>query len=247
MPPKRTAFTLDEKLAIRKHHQQQPSLSQKDLCDWFEVSFGKPIRQNTVSEVLSNRYSHLDEVLLPTQLSSKKQRLQAYPELEEALSLWVVLNQAQVAITADVLRMKAREIWYGLPQYQNLAEPVLSNGWLHAFKQRHDLGNPRGDLVRGKFDVDSLLAELTTEEKVSLLAGMGVFYRQLCIAPLILNRQGLLAHSGHSQTEDSFHSPFRRTQWHPRNSLLRQHAFSMSALWDCHWSDLRYSPDPPHR
>jgi len=208
-PAKRTAFTLDEKLAIRKHHLQQPSLSQKDLCDWFESSFGKPIRQATISEVLSSRYSHLDEILAPTQLSSKKQRLQAYPHLEEALSQWVCLNRAHVTVTADVLRTKAREIWYSMPQYQNLPEPVWSNGWLHAFKQRHDLGNPKGGLLHGKFDVDSLLSELTTEEKASLLAGMGVFHHTCrLVAPLTSYRKGFLAYPGGAQVEDSFHSPF---------------------------------------
>jgi len=239
MPPaKRTAFTLDEKLAIRKHHLQEPSLSQKDLCDWFETSFGKPIRQNTISEVLSSRYSHLDEILAPTQLSSKKQRLQAYPDLEEALSQWVFQNRAHVTVTADILRAKARELWHSMPQYQSLAEPVWSNGWLHAFKQRHDLGNSKGGLLHGKFDVDSLLSELTTEEKVSLLAGMGVLQRKSRVMILTLHRKGFLAYPGGAQTEDPINPPFGRTQWHPRNSLLRQHAFSMPALRHCHRGDL---------
>ena len=158
--------------------------------------------------MLSSRYSHLDEDIAPTQLASKKQRLQAYPELEEALSQWVYQNQAHVTITADILRTKARELWYGLPQYQNLAEPVWSNGWLHAFKQRHDLGNPKGGLFRGKFDVDSLLSELTTEEKVSLLAGMLYLRQHMCLTSLTSHRKGFLAHSGRAQTEDSLHPPF---------------------------------------
>jgi hypothetical protein len=85
MPPKRTAFTVDEKIALRAHHAQYPSLSQKALSQWFEESFGKPIRQNTVSEVLSQRYSHINSDLEPVQRASKKQRLQAYPDLERAL------------------------------------------------------------------------------------------------------------------------------------------------------------------
>lgn len=34
----------------------------------------------------------------------------------------------------------------------------------------------KGGLINGKFDIDSLLAELTTEEKVSLLAGIVATY-----------------------------------------------------------------------
>ena len=39
---KRIAFTVDEKVALRKQHAQNPELSQKALCKWFEESFGKP-------------------------------------------------------------------------------------------------------------------------------------------------------------------------------------------------------------
>jgi hypothetical protein len=57
MPAKRAAFSIDEKVALRKHSQQDRSLSQKDLVIWFEESFGKPIRQPTVSEILSSKYA----------------------------------------------------------------------------------------------------------------------------------------------------------------------------------------------
>jgi len=83
---KRVAFTVDEKVALRKQHTLNPALSQKRLCEWLKESFGKPIRQATISEVLSSRYSHLDEQITPSQAASKKQRLAAYPALEHALS-----------------------------------------------------------------------------------------------------------------------------------------------------------------
>lgn len=66
-PIKRIAFTVDEKVALRKQHAQNPELSQKALCKWFEESFGKPIRQGTVGEVLSTRYSHFDKQITPSQ------------------------------------------------------------------------------------------------------------------------------------------------------------------------------------
>jgi hypothetical protein len=65
MPSKRTAYTHQEKIAIREHHAQQPLPSQRHLWTWFEESLGKPIRQNRISEILSSRYSHLDKVLTP--------------------------------------------------------------------------------------------------------------------------------------------------------------------------------------
>jgi hypothetical protein len=115
MPAKRAAFSIDEKVALRKHSQQDRSLSQKDLAIWFEESFGKPIRQPTVSEILSSKYSHLDNDLAPAQLALKKQRLQDYPDLERALHQWVVCHQGKLTINADVVRAKAHFFWHRLP------------------------------------------------------------------------------------------------------------------------------------
>jgi hypothetical protein len=139
MPPKRTAFTVDEKIALRAHHAQYPSLSQKALCQWFEESFGKPIRQNTVSEVLSQRYSHINSDLEPVQRASKKQRLQAYPDLERALHHFFIQAQDKIIINDAVVRAKAQSLWHRLPQYHGLEEPLWSNGWLFNFKQRHKI------------------------------------------------------------------------------------------------------------
>ena len=107
---KRVAFTADEKVALRKQHAELPSLSQRELCEWFEESFGKPIRQATVSEVLSERYKHLDQQITPLQAARKKQRLQAYPTLEHALSQWFFAYEAtpNLAITGEILKAKAR-------------------------------------------------------------------------------------------------------------------------------------------
>jgi hypothetical protein len=137
MPAKRAAFSIDEKVALRKHSQQDRSLSQKDLAIWFEESFGKPIRQPTVSEILSSKYSHLDNDLAPAQLALKKQRLQDYPDLERALHQWIVCHQGKLTINADVVRAKAHFFWHRLPQYHGINEPPWSNGWLQGFKQRY--------------------------------------------------------------------------------------------------------------
>jgi NAD(P)-dependent dehydrogenase (short-subunit alcohol dehydrogenase family) len=134
---KRVAFTVNEKVALRKQHAHSPALSQKGLCQWFEESFGKPIRQATVSEVLSSRYSHLDEQITPSQALSKKQRLQAYPALEEALSQWYFAHEN--APGDEAVRSRARSLWRELPQYQSQQEPAFSEGWLANFKRRYGI------------------------------------------------------------------------------------------------------------
>jgi hypothetical protein len=104
---KRIAFTVDEKVALCKQHAQNPELSQEALCKWFEESYGKPMRQGTVSEVLSTRYSHLDQQITPSQTASKKQRLQVYPALETALSQWLLAEGDTCAINGEAIKAKA--------------------------------------------------------------------------------------------------------------------------------------------
>lgn len=58
--------------------------------------------------------------------------------------------------------------------------------------------NAKGGLIHGKFDVEELLAELTVEEKASLLAGNVSTNRHNCYLSLTLYRKGLLAHYRYS-------------------------------------------------
>jgi hypothetical protein len=142
--PKRISFSVDEKIALRKQHALNPQLSQQGLCEWFEQSFGKPIRQATVSEVLSSRYSHLDLLqITPAQASVKKQRPQAYPGLERALSQWLFAYRNTCGpsdvVSAEVVKAKARFFWRQLPQYQGRREPSFSDSWLANFKRRYGI------------------------------------------------------------------------------------------------------------
>lgn len=39
MPPKRSAFTADQKRALRAYHIEELKLSQHALCQWFKDQF----------------------------------------------------------------------------------------------------------------------------------------------------------------------------------------------------------------
>ena len=162
---KRVAFIADKKVALRKQHAELPSLSQRELCEWFEESFGKPIRQATVSEVLSERYKHLDQQITPLQAARKKQRLQAYPTLEHALSQWFFAYEAtpNLAITGEILKAKARQYWHRLPQYQGQQEPLFSDGWLGNFKRRHGIKQFKRHGEAASVDHTGMAAELVSE------------------------------------------------------------------------------------
>lgn len=42
-------------------------------------------------------------------------------------------------ITGEILQEMANKIWDRLPQYSALERPKFSHGWLHKFKQRHNI------------------------------------------------------------------------------------------------------------
>lgn len=104
MPLKRAAFTADERRALHAHKAEHSKLTQKNLSEWFANKFGKPIQQSTVSEILSTRWSHLDEDEQPVQRSAKRFKSLAYPDLDRALAEWVLRAQKDITITGDVCR-----------------------------------------------------------------------------------------------------------------------------------------------
>jgi hypothetical protein len=96
------------------------------------------LNSSSVSEILSIRYQHLD--LGKTKPSQKRERSAKWEVLETALFEWQQRFQAvHGVVTGDLLRMKATELLEKLPQYQGLACPVWSKGWLGNFKERHDI------------------------------------------------------------------------------------------------------------
>lgn len=116
MPPKRIQYTLAEKAAIRAHYAQDPSLSQRALCQWFKAQSGKPIRQATISEILSDRFRSLDTDLTK-QPKRVKVRDQAYPVLERILSAWFYRSERDLIISGEIVKEKARWFFKRIPEY----------------------------------------------------------------------------------------------------------------------------------
>jgi len=140
MPPKRTQFSVAEKSALRAYHEQYPDLTQPALAQWFEAQTGKPIRPNSVSEILSKRYTSLDSNPGGGKLAKRlKQRSCDYPVLERILSDWVYRQERFLIITAELIKEKARSFWPRIPEYNGIPIPDFSNGWVDRFKSRHGL------------------------------------------------------------------------------------------------------------
>ena len=128
MAPKQTrvVFTIAEKQGLRARNRECPSLTQVELMRWFEEVYRKPIKQSSISEILSKRNNELDTFEGPS--SRKKTRQELYPDLEGALHSWVAQSQGKITITSDLIKLKALQYWHDLPQYRDRNLPAFSNG-----------------------------------------------------------------------------------------------------------------------
>ena len=131
-----------DRVLLRRRFKAHPS-SQSQLAEWFREETGRKLGQATISEILSSKYDHLDEIrgrkktLLHT---SFRIGTADHPDLESTLFEWQQrLQDKKATITGDILKAKAHEVWVALPQKQGLEEPKWSNGWLDRFKRRYGL------------------------------------------------------------------------------------------------------------
>lgn len=123
-------------------HNQQCFPSQRACTTWFYAQYGHKLSQSTVSHILSPRYRYLDSRSDPS--TSLRRGTGQWQDLEIMLYGWhqtLTLNREHVS--GHALIKKAREIWSSLPQYRNQPPPSFSSGWLHRFKHRYSINQPR--------------------------------------------------------------------------------------------------------
>jgi hypothetical protein len=107
----RIAITNDQRRALRQWYQRQgPSKRQIDAINWFEREYGRRIRQSTVSDSLSEHYSHLDAAN-SSATDRSRQRQAQWPILEAILFDWQQhLESYGSDIPGDILIEKAKAI-----------------------------------------------------------------------------------------------------------------------------------------
>jgi hypothetical protein len=134
----RQGITIEQRRALRRRaHRQHPKPTQKQCIEWFLQEYNHKLSQSTVSESLSTHFSHLDDC---TNSESKRLREGFWPDLEKVLFTWQVRIEERGGVTSgELLRAKAREIWYQLPQYADKPAPEFSVGWLEGFKKRFNI------------------------------------------------------------------------------------------------------------
>lgn len=135
MPPRKPILT-SQKASLRAYKKLYPNASQKDLREWFEAKYRHSLSSGSISDILSNKYNHLDEdSSYPRE--SKRQRRENWPELERALSEWIRHTESAIPISQEVIREKGKQYWPSL--YPDKEMPSFSNGWLHGFQSRRNI------------------------------------------------------------------------------------------------------------
>jgi hypothetical protein len=139
---KRRAITNAEKKLIRDFYNKDPNNkpSLKAIKAWFEETHYHTVSSSSISEILSDRYSHLDDTADLIFPERKRQRQSRWPDLEDALNEWQIrMVRKGTTITGLSLQEMAGVIWNRLPQYRDQEKPHFSQGWLDGFKKRYGI------------------------------------------------------------------------------------------------------------
>ena len=127
---KRVVLTHTQKRQLCLDYQKTPRPTQEKLATLYKI------KQNTVSDILKNK----DKWLLidpdSEEANKQKERPVYFPQVEEALALWITnALAAELIINTDILREKAKffEQWFEVDNF------TASNGWINGFKERHNL------------------------------------------------------------------------------------------------------------
>ncbi|KAG6610408.1 CENP-b protein 1 [Phytophthora cinnamomi] len=137
-------LTESEKYQIAEKRKREPKMTQVELANWVKTKFNlaKAPVQATISNILR---AYKDKPAPTTSATRKTNRAVTYPELDDALALWVHSKQANnIPITDELIQAKGRQLFDALKE-RGLATKDLSfsAGWLGAFKKRHDFKHIR--------------------------------------------------------------------------------------------------------
>ncbi|PKY29709.1 hypothetical protein RhiirB3_341185, partial [Rhizophagus irregularis] len=125
---KRTILSAAQKCEICEIKEREPNLSNVSLAQRYNIG------KSTVTDILSEKEHWL--AISGDQGSIKKFRRPKWPQLEQALGLWVdnALNTRQ-DIDGNILKVKAAFF----AERFSIEDFHQSEGWLTGFKKRHGL------------------------------------------------------------------------------------------------------------
>ena len=128
--PKRISLTFAQKHELCFRKVNEPSIKNKELAEIYNVSEG------CISNTLKKSQKWLEIDPQSPEAQGKRQVMMNFPEIEEALTLWILKAlESGVNISDQVLHEKAM-IFASLYKVENFKG---SNGWIDGFKKRHNL------------------------------------------------------------------------------------------------------------
>jgi hypothetical protein len=131
-----------------------------NAISWWNSQFGYNISRSTASDILSDKYSSLDNSNIKGNV--KKDRKPKWPTLEQALVDWALqFESVHGTVSGDLLRIKATELWQKLDEYQGQEPPNWSEGWLEGFKSRFNFRRRRKAGESGSVEItEEILARM---------------------------------------------------------------------------------------
>ena len=121
--------------------QNNGTWSLNEMVDFFYKKYDRVLGKSSISEILSDKFSHLDQDFEPNP-DWKRRRVSKWPDLEAALFDWQQrIRERKGTITNDVLKEMAKKLFYGLPQYHNMEPPGFATPWIEKFKARYHIGD----------------------------------------------------------------------------------------------------------
>lgn len=131
IPKKRKILTFGEKKELCLLHQENPKLTLRELGERFGNT-----KKNTVSDILKNKEKWLNVELNNSNATKQKDKPPKFPELEEALIIWISKAlAANKTITGEIILAKAND-FAKLMKIENFTGSI---GWLSNFKKRHNI------------------------------------------------------------------------------------------------------------
>ena len=132
-PAKRTRKSIQnsQRKALRVWYNDDSNGKQslESASQWWLTTYGYKLNTSTASEILSQKWAHLDDKSIHTWQDSRRNREAKWTALEDALFEWVQRYEAgNNPLTGAILRQKAEHFWRQLPCYQGLSQPKLSEG-----------------------------------------------------------------------------------------------------------------------
>ncbi|KAI1005836.1 hypothetical protein K3495_g2391 [Podosphaera aphanis] len=138
-------LTLHQKIGIVDEYDLRSAsfLTLKEMASWTKTRFGllDTPSISTISRILRAKDELRKQKDDGVESSKKRSRAVKYPELDEALMIWVSdLEHRKVSISYDLIRAKGCQLRDEFNARLSIVKQLsieYSNGWLQAFCTRH--------------------------------------------------------------------------------------------------------------